>query len=141
MIANPYACPVSWSTVYNDSKNAGSNINATYYSLNPTYSANGSYDAFNSSTGSSSNSDASFASDLIQPGQAFFILNAVSSPVPKVVFNETAKMATSTKTKVFGASAALNKIYVSLLKKANGTYTRTGGSALAFKEGFTNNSL
>ena len=141
MVANPYVCPVSWSAVYSNSVSAGSNINATYYTLNPTYSATGSYDAFNASTGGSANGDASFASDYIQAGQAFFILNATSSPTPKVVFNETAKRPTATKTNVFGATVKLSKLYVSLAKETNATYTRTGSAAIAFKEGFTNNNF
>jgi len=138
MVANPYVSPVSWSAIYSNSVSAGSNINGTYYTLDPTYGATGSYDAYNAVSGASANTDASFASDLIQAGQAFFILNATSSPSPKVVFNETSKRPFSTKTNVFGATAPLSKIYVGLSKETSGVYTRTGGAALAFKEGFTN---
>ena len=136
MVTNPYACPVSWTSVYNNSVSAGSNINGTWYFLDPTYGATGSYEGYNYSTGSQFSDEAN-ASDLIQAGQAFFVLNATTSPTPKVVFEESAKQATSTKLSIFGASAPLSKIYVELY---NGT-TRTDGAAVAFRNDFTNDKV
>gem|GEM_PF-543458 len=140
MVANPYACPVSWTSVYNNSVTAGSNINGTWYFLDPTYSATGTYEGYNYATGSQF-SDESNASDLIQAGQAFFVLNALTSPTPKVVFQESAKQATSTKTATFGATAPLSKIYVGVFKETNGAYSRTDGAAVAFRPDFTDKSF
>ena len=136
MVANPYDCPVSWTSVYNNSVSAGSNINGTWYFLDPTYGATGTYEGYNYAAGSQF-SDETNASDLIQAGQAFFVLNAETSPTPKVVFEESAKQATSTKLSIFGASAPLSKIYVELY---NGT-TRTDGAAVAFRNDFTNDKV
>ena len=136
MVANPYACPVSWTSVYNNSVSAGSNINGTWYFLDPTYGATGTYEGYNYAAGSQF-SDETNASDLIQAGQAFFVLNATTSPTPKVVFEESAKQATSTKLSIFGAAAPLSKIYVELY---NGT-TRTDGAAVAFRNDFTNDKV
>ena len=146
MVANPYACPVSWSSVYNASVAASGSsavaISATYYSLNPTYSATGSYDAYNKSTGSSDNpADGSQASDLIQAGQAFFVLNATASPVPIVKFTEATKMASSAKTYVFGTTAPLSKLYFSLLKSTTNGFVRTDGVAAAFRSDFTGKTV
>jgi len=140
MLANPYACPVSWTSVYNNSVTAGSNINGTWYFLDPTYGATGTYEGYNYATGSQF-SDETNASDLIQAGQAFFVLNALTSPTPKVVFTESAKQATSTKTATFGAVAPLSKIYVGVFKETNGTYSRTDGAAVAFRSDFTDKSF
>ena len=138
MVANPYVCPVSWIAVYNNSVNAGANINATWYFLDPTYSATGSYDAYNALSGAA-NTYSGKASDLIQAGQAFFVQNAALSPVPKVVFTETAKAASSTKASVFG-TAQLSKIYVSLMKQSATTkaFDKVDGAAVAFSTSFGN---
>ena len=140
MVANPYACPVSWTSVYNNSVSAGSNINGTWYFLDPTYSATGTYEGYNYATGSQF-SDETNASDLIQAGQAFFVLNATTSPTPMVVFEESAKQATSTKLSIFGAAAPLSKIYIGIYKETNGSYTRTDGAAVAFRSDFTDKSF
>ena len=141
MVANPYVCPVSWTTVYNNSVSAGANINGTWYFLDPTYSATGSYDAYNAITGSANTYLNTKASDLIQACQAFFIQNAATSPVAKVVFTESAKQATSTKAAIFGSSASsLSKIYISLNKQTTGatTYNNVDGAAVAFRSDFGN---
>ena len=140
MVANPYACPVSWTSVYNNSVSAGSNINGTWYFLDPTYGATGTYEGYNYAAGSQF-SDETNASDLIQAGQAFFVLNAETSPTPKVVFEESAKQATSTKLSIFGAAAPLSKIYIGIYKETNGSYTRTDGAAVAFRSDFTDKSF
>ena len=137
MVANPYDCPVSWTSVYNNSHTAGSDINGTWYFLDPTYGEKGTYEAYNYSSGSQYSDEAN-ASDLIQAGQAFFVLNSTATtPTPKVVFQEAAKQATSTKLSIFGATTPLSKIYVELYK---GT-SRTDGVAIAFRNDFTNNNV
>ena len=140
MVANPYDCPVSWNSVYNNSVSAGSNINGTWYFLDPTYGATGTYEGYNYATGSQFSNETN-ATNLIQAGQAFFVLNATSSPTPKVVFEESAKQATSTKESVFGATAPLSKLYVELYKLTSGAYSLTDGVAVAFRNDFTNDKV
>ena len=155
MVANPYVCPVQWSTVY-DASNAASHlgINGSYWYLDPTSSATGKYIAYNASTGSNLTVTATTFIDPItgqsfptynsqsllgniQAGQAVFVQSLTASP--KVVFQEAAKVASSAKTSVFG-TATLSKIYVSLWKQANGatTYNRVDGAAVAFRSDFGN---
>jgi len=151
LVANPYVCPVLWGTgsgtqsattsVYG----ASANINGSYWYLDPTYSATGRYLAFNALTGSSlvrtTGGDTSYNSTVslgyIQPGQAVFVQTFAASPT--VVFKETAKAATSTKSAIFG-TASLSKIYVSLMKQTTGaaTYDRVDGAAVAFRSDFGN---
>ena len=151
LVANPYVCPVLWGTgsgtqsattsVYG----ASANINGSYWYLDPTYGATGRYLAFNALTGSSlvrtTGGDTSYNSTVslgyIQPGQAVFVQTFAASPT--VVFKETAKAATSTKSAIFGTST-LSKIYVSLMKQTSGatTYDRVDGAAVAFRSDFGN---
>ena len=155
MIANPYVCPVKWgtggqgvndyTTVYGNSLN----INGSYWYLDPTGGGTGYYRAFNANTGSTdntyTNSDGSTstgapASQYIQPGQAVFVQNFYSTN-PIVVFTESCKVASSAKASVFGISKPLSKIYLSLLKADGATvYVRKDAAAVAFAEGFTNES-
>ena len=137
LVANPYVCPVDWDLVYGGS----SNINASYWYLNPTANATGSYQAYNALSGSNIYSDEPNAGEYIQAGQAVFVENQ-SSTSPIVVFSEATKAAGSTKLAVFGATAQLSKIYVSLNKQANGstTYGLADGTAVAFAAGFTNDT-
>ena len=133
-IPNPYVCPVDWVQVYG----ASSNINASYWYLDPTTNATSSYRAYNALTGSSIiYSDEQNAGQYIQAGQAVFVQATTSNP--SVVFNESAKVPSSTKLSVFGATNALSKIYISLLKQVNGNATVTDGAAIAFSSRFSNN--
>jgi hypothetical protein len=132
-VANPYVCPVDWVQVYG----ASSGINGSYWYLDPTTAATGSYRAYNALTGSNIiYPDEPDAGQYIQAGQAVFVQAATSSP--SVVFNESAKVPTSTKLSVFGATNTLSKIYVSLLKQVNGTSITTDGAAIAFSNKFGN---
>lgn len=132
-IPNPYVCPVDWVQVYA----ASSNINASYWYLDPTTNATGSYRAYNALSGSSIiYTDESNAGQYIQAGQAVFVQATTSSP--SVVFNESAKVPASGKLSVFGAISPVSKIYVSLLKQVNGNATVTDGAAIAFSSKFSN---
>jgi hypothetical protein len=150
VVANPYVAPVFWgnpSTHSNDGTNvfgASSNINGSYWYLDPTLGSTGFYRAYNAVTGSSvftlgtgGNSSGTAGYQYIQPGQAVFVQTSAASPT--VVFNETAKAVTSTKLSVFGVTAPLSKIYISLLKKDSTTnYSMVDGAAIAFHDAFTN---
>ena len=152
MVANPYVCPVQWSTVYLTPGTA--NINGSYWYLDPTYSATGKYIAYNAVTGSNSTATNTTYIDPItnlpftiynsqsvlgniQAGQAVFVQSLGATP--QVVFQEAAKAPSSTKTSVFG-TATLSKIYVSLLKQATSstTYNKVDGAAVAFRSDFGN---
>ena len=146
MVANPYVCPVDWSVVHNNS----TGLNASYWYLDPTTSSTGGYWAYNSASGSSvlpatvfDKSGASSTYNLIAPsgyiqaGQAFFVQNQASQ-TPTLKITESAKVASSTKLGVFGTSAPLSKIYLSLLKNNAGKYSLLDGAAAAFSSNFTN---
>jgi hypothetical protein len=139
MIANPYVCPVYWGTgtptngtgtVFGNS----SGINASFWYLNPTFGATGSYVAYNAQSGAS---DASIT-PYIQAGQAVFILTSAASP--SVKFTEATKAPYSTKAGLFGISSPMGKIYVSLLKKdiSGAGFGKVDGAAIAFHSSFSN---
>ena len=148
LVANPYVCPVQWSTVYT----ASSNINGSYWYLDPTYSAVGRYIAYNALTGSASSATptvydttsgvsktygSSTVLGYIQAGQAVFVQTSASNP--QVIFQETAKAPSSTKSSLFGTSS-LSKIYVNLFRQSTGTTTfdKVDGAAIAFCSNFSN---
>ena len=153
LVANPYVCPVQWSSVYSTSGGAAtSNINGSYWYLDPTYGATGRYLAYNALTGTATIPSATTYDTVgggnktygtttvlgnIQAGQAVFVQTIGSNP--QVLFKENAKVASTTKTSVFGA-AQLSKIYVSLLKQTTGatTYDMVDGAAVAFRSDFGN---
>ena len=153
MVANPYVAPVQWTKVYAASVavSAGG-INASYWYLDPTYSATGTYLAYNALSGGSSvtsdatnsytkaSTNATTATDFIQPGQAFFVQSA--SATPTVKFTEACKAASSANLKsIFGVTAPVSKIYLSLLMKDTANkYAGVDGAALAFRSDFGNTS-
>ena len=149
MVANPYVAPVQWSTVYTASGGAStSHINATYWYLDPTYSASGRYLAYNALTGSANNRvyygsglDSAYKSTAsvgyLQPGQAVFVQTTATNPI--VLFQETAKAVSSTKASIFGTATTLSKIYISLLKQGSNGFSTADGAAVAFRADFGNN--
>ena len=160
MVANPYVAPVLWgdgtnttgtnaTTVYGASGGTNAHINASYWYMDPTYSATGKDIAYNAITGSNAVVNSALGSNTysgttaagngyIQAGQAIFVQNAASGS-PTVVFTEKTKAVNSTKTAVFGVSTPLSKIYISLLKKdTTSNYNRVDGAAIAFRSDFAN---
>jgi len=141
MVANPYACPVQWSSVYGATGTSG--INASYWYIDPTTSSVGKYIAYNALTGSPvtvngksgnySTTAPVVSTGYIQAGQAVFVQS--SNSTPQIVFTEASKATASAKAKVFGATAPLSKIYFSLLSS---TGDRLDAAAVAFKNGFSN---
>ena len=99
MVGNPYACSIDWNTAYSGSGSTGivrTKINPTIWVFNP---FTNQYDTYltTSAGGGTSNgggTDGSgYATNIIASGQGFFVqANALS---PKLVFNESAKSATS----------------------------------------------
>ncbi len=141
MVSNPYACPVFWGDPSNNA-NDGTNvfgvskdINGSYWFLDPTHSATGTYGAYNALSGSVYSGNTTSA--YIQPGQAFFVQTYAASP--KVVFKETAKAASVAKVAVFGVSKPLSKIYISLLlQDSTSKYASVDAAAVAFATSFGN---
>ena len=150
LIANPYVSPVSWTAVYTASGGAASsNLNGSYWYLDPTSSATGKYIAYNALTGPVSvnglagsytnTGTVPTGTDYIQPGQAFFVQNATSG-TPNVVFTEACKQASTANLKsIFGATQ-LSKIYLSLMKQSatTKTFDKVDGAAVAFRPDFGN---
>ena len=144
-IANPYACPVSWSSILN---NSGTNAYNTYYFLDPNYQDatsglqryvtvqyhNGTTVVANDPTGSSTD----WANYLnIQPGQGFWVYHrtltsGLSSFLPKVVIQETNKVTGQTQTGVFRAMNTLNVLSASIWKDVDGVSTHLDGAIVNF---------
>ena len=142
MVANPYVAPVNWATVYSIS----TGLNASYWYLDPTAGSSGNYLAdnalsgnslVNNSSGTTTNYTLSGASGYIQPGQAFFVQNDGSHSSRMLKFTEASKNGASL-VRVFGTTAPLSKIYLSLLKNNAGKYALLDGAAAAFSSNFTN---
>ncbi len=111
-IANPFASPVSWTSVLSHS----TGINPEYYYLDPTFadgSGNQSYVTYNATTGVNNNSNSSVG-DIIQPGQAIFVKNSGGTN-PVIVFQESDKR-TSTSIAIFGTHTPVNKLSLNLYK-------------------------
>ena len=150
LVANPYAAPVQWGTGTGSNSStatvygASGGINGSYWYLDPTSGATGKYIAFNALTGAATVSGLGTYSNTgtvpvgtgyIQPGQAVFV--QTTGATPTVVFQETAKATGATKASVFG-TAALSKIYISLLKQTTTGYSNVDGAAVAFRSDFCN---
>ena len=152
LVANPYVAPVQWGTGTGSNSStttvygASSNINGSYWYLDPTSNATGKYIAFNALTGASTVGGSGTYSNTgtvpvstgyIQPGQAVFVQTTGASPT--VVFQETAKAVSSAKVAVFGA-VQLSKIYLSLMKQSatTKTFDMVDGSSIAFRPDFGN---
>jgi len=157
MVTNPYVCPVLWgngngtinnanSTVYG----ASTNINGSYWYLDPTTTSVGHYVAYNALSGASQTYNASTTSysnytntgavvgtGYIQPGQAFFVQTIATGPT--VGFAEGAKLSAAPKVSVFGVTKPLSKIYVALNRQDTiGKYSKVASVAVAFNENFGN---
>ena len=146
IVANPYASPVTWGTGTSTNSasstvfGASSNLNATYWYLDPTASSFGKYIAFNAQTGSAisgySSTSSVVSTGIIQAGQAVFVQSHALSP--QVVFTEGAKATTVARAKVFGVTTPLSKIFVSLKKLQNNAYASVDYAAIAFSNQFNN---
>ena len=146
-IANPYACPIDWYTIYNN--NAGNNISSSYLYLDPTFLASGYnvYITYNAVSNSTNNPAGSIGSrEFIQPGQGFFVQNngATTSPVysssitTKLVIHEGDKAVNHLGTNVFGV-AKPNVLAIGLSKNINGTDLNVDGAVAVFRNDFTKN--
>ncbi len=137
-IANPYACPVSWSAIL---ANSGTNVGNFYCFLDPTYQ-NGGLQRYVTVqyTGSTivTNRPAGIATDAaclnIQPGQGFWVYHTVAAP--KVVIQETNKVVGGTQTTVF-RTAKSNMLNVSIWKDLDGVSTSLDETVATFDNNYS----
>ena len=129
-VANPYVSPVLWSSVVS----ASTGINGTYWYCDPTFTDSGytTFVAFNNINGVSNPLGHSQIDGYLQPGQAFFVQNATSSP--SLRFTEACKVPAQSKTAIFGISTPINRIAVGL----NRNGSNVDGAVTAFGSSFSN---
>jgi hypothetical protein len=147
LIGNPYACPVSWGRVLDNSGTA--NIQSTYWYFDPTLGINGIYATWIRTGGSGSETGTSNGvggtNNFIQPGQAIFIRNN-SSTSPAVKFEENDKAIGSSATSIYSVPLTIsteNKIGLILQKyvASRGGNVILDGSTLLFDANNSNNIL
>lgn len=137
MIANPYICPVAWnngSGVYNNSGTA--NIDATYWYLDPTSSAN--YQKYISCAGLFCNTYPISAA-YIQPNQSVFVHTTIGAPsTPGVEFRESNKITSDGLTPVFGLTP--NNLSIALNRKIDSSlgYQKVDCANLLFNTSYNN---
>lgn len=109
LLANPYASPVSWGKIL-DNSGGTTNIQSTYWYFDPTLGINGVYATWIRTGGSGSESGTSNGvgntNNYIQPGQAIFIRNN-SSTSPALEFRESNKAVASPATAVFSVPVSI----------------------------------
>ncbi len=140
-IANPYACPISWSSIINNAGSTGTNVGNFYCFLDPTYQ-NGGLQRYvtvqYNGTAFVTNRPAGIATDAaclnIQPGQGFWVYHTAATP--KFVIQEADKVAGSTKTTVF-RTAKSNILNVSIWKDVNGVTTNLDETVATFDKNYT----
>ena len=148
LIANPYACPIDWYTIYRHN-NSSNNLSSSYLYLDPTFLASGYnvYITYNAVSNSTNNPAGSIGSRrYIQSGQGFFVQNWGASTSPayadgnntQLVISESDKAVSSTHTAVFGA-AKPNLLAISLWKNVNGADMNVDGAVAVFNSNFTKN--
>jgi hypothetical protein len=98
LVTNPFASPISWTSIYNNSSN-NTNFEKFYYYWDPNVgstSPNHQFGAFVTvdNTGAKSNA-ASLATVEIQSGQAFFVLSKSGTSSPTFTVRETDKSTTN----------------------------------------------
>ena len=147
LIGNPYACPVSWGKVLDNSGTA--NIQSTYWYFDPTQGINGIYATWIRTGGGGSEAGTSNGigntNNLIQSGQAIFVRNN-SSTSPAVKFEENDKSIGGSATSIFSIPLTIvtqNKIGLILQKHvaARGGNVVLDGATLLFDANNSNTVL
>ena len=153
-IANPYACPVSWSSILN-STGVSAGLYNTYYFLDPTYQ--------DPTTGLQRYITVQYTSLLgaivpitpfgvssnasnylnIQPGQGFWVYHraltsGLSSFAPQVVIQESNKVTGATQQMgAFRTMNTLNMLSVSIWKDVDAVSTQLDGTIAIFNNNFS----
>ena len=137
LIANPYACPVDWATIWGH--NTSNKITSSYSYLDPTFLSGGYsiYVTYNGASNVTSNAP-SGTREYIQSGQGFFIQNDASGSTPSLVINESDKAPTSQHTSVFGNTKP-NMLAITLWKNLNGVSSNIDGAVAVFNTNYTKN--
>ena len=148
LIGNPYAAPISWGKILDNSGTA--NIQSTYWYFDPLQGINGIYATWIRTGGSGSetgtNNGVGNTNNFIQPGQAIFVRNN-SSTSPSVKIQESNKDISSSATSVFSIPITLptpqNKIGMILQKyvSSRGGNVLLDGSVLLFNSNNSNEVL
>ncbi len=139
-VANPYACPVSWSSIINNAGTTGTNVGNFYCFLDPTYQ-NGGLQRYVTVqyTGSTivTNLPAGVtAANLlnIQPGQGFWVYHTAATP--KLVIREADKVVGGTQTTVF-RTAKSNMLNASIWKDIDGVSTNVDETVATFDNNYS----
>ena len=129
LVGNPYASPISWSAL------TKTDLTSYYYAWDPTQGTKGAYVSHDGTT--SSNPTGSAVSNVIQPGQAFFVQNASSVTAPALVFQEAHK--TTGNTSVFRTQSDNAILGTQLMLTANATNNHTqDGVTVVFNNNYNN---
>ncbi len=140
-VANPYACPISWSSIISNAASTGTNVGNFYCFLDPTYQ-NGGLQRYTTVqfTGTTivTNRPSGVGSDAaclnIQPGQGFWVYHTAATP--KLVIKESDKVVAGTHTTVFRTSKA-NMLNVSIWKDISGISTNIDETVATFDNNYT----
>ncbi len=117
LIGNPYACPIDFDKVYQNSNT--SNINRMFWVIDPTLGNVGSYVTVTYNNGSYYAS-AGNQNQYIQTGQAFFVEGNNPGNQSKVEIKETNKETAAPQTNVFrGNSGSAETFRIQLYKPVN----------------------
>lgn len=141
LIANPYWCPIDWTSIVINNPEVVSHITPTYYYFDPTYTyidpATGlpvtNYVACNG-TGVISvlGGGTSNINQYIQPGQAFFVQNDGSGLAPSLTIRESDKSTSiGSQTNTFGVPKQFNRLTVALSRTLDMQGERTIDGAVA----------
>lgn len=133
-VANPYVCPIDWKLIYDNGRMT--NLQPSYYYLDPTFGSVGAYVSYNPVSNVSS--IGTLNRRFIQAGQAFFVQNAATGS-PRLIITEAEKSDTATKMGVFGTAVGYSKIFIGLLKQNGTDYKQMDGAVSVFNTSFSNN--
>jgi hypothetical protein len=129
LVGNPYASPISWSAL------TKTDLTGIYYAWDPTQGTRGAYVSHDGTI--SSNPTSSAVSDVIQPGQAFFVQNASSVTAPALVFQEVHK--TTGNTNVFRTQTNNALLSTQLMLTTNAANNHSqDGVAIVCNDNFSN---
>ena len=116
LVTNPYIAPVDWESVWNS---GATNLNANFWYCDPTGTSTGKssgytkFVSYSASGHTTSNPlGTSNVGRYLQPGQAFFVQNETAGAT--LVFKETYKNVSQSKTAIFGTTTPLNRIAIAL---------------------------
>jgi hypothetical protein len=141
MIGNPYASPINFASILEDSSNSGV---STIWFIDPIIGTYGGYNTYSTTDGLYSNEDTSFYGDTVfQSGQAFFVRAKASIPNTSITIKEIHKSANTTNTTLNKASSsqtntAFELFRIQFKKEVNNEFLNMDGCVAVFKAGGSN---